>query len=420
MSRINELINQEYKRQLSAIQLIASENLPSQQVFDICKYQMLQFKTAEGRIGNRYQGGCEYIDEIESIALDSILNLFGAKYANVQPNSATIANQAIFKAFAPEKKEPLIFAMDIKSGGHVSHSLQFKNVVTYSVDQDSGLLDYNKIRIEAIKYQPDIIIAGSSAYPRQIDFCKFREISDEVGAYLVADIAHYAGLIAAGVYPSPINYAHASTISTYKTLRGPRSGAIIVGAEFNSIIKGKKISSLIDSSLFPKTQGSPNMFLVAAKAVCFYEAQKIEFKKYARQIIKNSRALASKLIEYGFKLVTDGTDSHIVLVDLTSLGITGITAQILLEKLRIITNKNFIPYDSLGANLTSGLRLGTPFLTSRGMKEKEMELIAYCIYRTLMGRKHNADNLKIESKITNEITDIVNSLNDQFPIGLDL
>jgi len=373
-------IVEEIKRQEMTIELIASENFVSAAILE-AQGSILTNKYAEGYPGKRYYGGCKYYDEIESLAIERAKELFHAEHANVQPHSGTQANMAVY--FAVLNPGDTIMGMHLSHGGHLSHghpanfSGKYFRPIPISVDRENELIDYDEARKLAKKYKPKLIVAGSSSYSRVIDWKKFREICDEVGAYLMADIAHYAGLIAAGLYPSPVPYADFVTSTTHKTLRGPRSGFILCK---------KKYAKLIDKIVFPGMQGGPLMHIIAAKAIAFKLAATKEFQQYQCQILKNAQVLSSELQKRGYRIVSNGTDCHMFLVDLRSRNITGLVAEALLEAAGITVNKNAIPYDPEKPFVTSGIRIGTPAVTSRGMKEKEMVKIAQLIDVTLAHR----------------------------------
>ncbi len=358
------------KRQEENLELIASENFASPAVLE-AQGSVLTNKYAEGYPKARWYGGCEYVDEAERLAIERAKKLFGAQHVNVQAHSGTQANMAVY--FAALRFKDTLLAMDLACGGHLTHghphnfSGMFYHVVTYGVDRKTEMLDYDNILYLAKKHKPKLILAGASAYPRKIDFKQFRKICDKVGAYLFVDIAHIAGLVAAGVHPSPVPYADFVTSTTHKTLRGPRGGFIICKKEF-----AKKI----DAEIFPGTQGGPLMHVIAAKAIAFREAMSPKFRNYQRQVVRNARELARALAGKGFRLVSGGTDTHLLLVDLTEKGIIGSDASRILERVGITVNKNLIPFDKKSANTTSGIRLGTAAVTSRGMKELHMRRIA--------------------------------------------
>ena len=365
----------ELVRQQDHIELIASENFVSPAVMEAMGSHLTN-KYAEGYPGARYYGGCQYVDEIENLAIERAIKLFGAEHANVQPHSGSQANVAVYLALL--QPGDTILGMDLSHGGHLTHgskasiSGKYFNACFYGVDEQTETIDYEQVLRRAEEVKPKIIIAGASAYPRFIDFKKMREIADEVGAYLMVDMAHIAGLVAAGVHPSPVPYAHVVTTTTHKTLRGPR-GALILCKE--------ELKKKINSAVFPGTQGGPLMHIIAAKAVCFQEALSPEFKEYQTQVVKNAAALAEELQEQGLRLVSGGTDNHLMLCDVMSKGKTGMEVQELLDAANITANKNTIPFDTQSVKLTSGMRVGSPAATTRGMKEQEMRQIGAMIAR---------------------------------------
>ena len=384
----------ETERQRNKIELIASENFVSEVVME-ANGTPLTNKYAEGYPGRRYYGGCEHVDVVESIAIERAKELFGAGYANVQPHSGAQANMAVF--FALLEPGETILSMNLAHGGHLSHgspvniSGKYWNIVPYGVAEDGGVIDYDEVRRLALECRPKMILAGASAYPRVIDFKKFREIADEVGAYLMVDMAHIAGLVAAGVHPSPVPYAHVTTTTTHKTLRGPRGGLILSNDE--------DIAKKIDKAIFPGTQGGPLMHTIAAKAVCFGEALKPEFKEYAERIVRNCSVLADTLVKEGFSLVSGGTDNHLMLVDLTRMKVdTGKEAEHLLDEIGITCNKNAIPFDKKSPFITSGIRLGSAAVTTRGFKEEDMVEVGKIISITLKDFDANADEAKARVK----------------------
>ena len=360
-------VRNEMIRQALTIELVAATNFASRAVLEV-QSSVFAHKTLEGYLGRRYHGGHKYVDVIENLAIERAKKLFGAEHANVQPHSGVSANMAVF--FAALQPGDRILAMDLASGGHLSHgqsasfSGRFYRASFYGVDPDSELIDYDEVLAIASREKPKMIICGASAYPRTINFAKFREIADDVGAYLLADVAHYAGLIAGGAYPSPVPYADFVTFTTYKTMRGARGGTILCRREF---------ARQIDRAVFPGVQGSMHAHLIAAKAVTFRMAMTEEFRVYAKQVVANARALAKALQERGYRIVSGGTDSHIVLVDLRPKKVTGKQAQEVLESVGIVTNMNRIPADPLGPNVASGIRLGSSAMTTRGFREAEME-----------------------------------------------
>ena len=374
---IYNAIENEKKRQMYGLELIASENLVSEAVLE-AQGSILTNKYAEGYPGKRYYGGCEYVDVVENIAIERAKKLFGAEHVNVQPHSGSQANMAVYMATLNPGDR--LLGMDLSNGGHLTHgarvSFSGKLYISfgYGVNPETGLIDYDEVQAIAEEFKPRLIVCGASAYPRIIDFKKFREIADSVDAYLMADIAHIAGLVAAGLHPSPVPYCEFVTTTTHKTLRGPRGGMIMTKEFF---------AKPIDKMVFPGMQGGPLMHVIAAKAVCFKEAMSEEFKEYQKQVVKNAKKLAQVLMESGFKLVSGGTDNHLMLVDLTDKKITGKEAEEALGKVGITVNKNTIPGDTQSPFVTSGIRIGTPAVTTRGMKEKEMEKIGEFIAETL-------------------------------------
>ena len=378
--RIEEALEKEKLRQQNNIELIASENYVSK---DILKLQGSIFtnKYAEGYPNKRYYGGCINVDTVESLAIEYVTKLFDCKYANVQPHSGSSANMAVYKALLNVGDK--VMGMNLSHGGHLTHgySLNFSGleyeIVSYDVDPKTEIIDYDKLEELAIETKPKMIIAGISAYSRIIDFKRFREIADKVGAYLMVDMAHIAGLVATGLHPSPIPYADVVTSTTHKTLRGPRGGIILTNNE--EIIK--KINKIV----FPGIQGGPLMHVIAAKAQCFYEALQPSFKKYQEQVLKNIKALARVLSDNGLRIVSGGTDNHLILVDLSNLNITGKEAEVLLDEVNITVNKNTIPFDKESALKTSGIRLGSPAMTTRGLKEEDFIEIGNIIVETLKG-----------------------------------
>ena len=389
-----EAIMLESARQKNKIELIASENFVSEVVME-ANSTVLTNKYAEGYPGKRYYGGCEHVDTVETIAIERAKELFGAGYANVQPHSGAQANMAVF--FALLETGDTVLSMNLAHGGHLSHgspvniSGKYWNIVPYGVTREGGVIDYEEVRRLALESKPKLILAGASAYPRVIDFKKFREIADEVGAYLMVDMAHIAGLVAAGAHPSPVPYAHVTTTTTHKTLRGPRGGLILSNDE--------EIAKKINKAIFPGTQGGPLMHTIAAKAVCFGEALNPEFKDYANRVVKNCSVLAEALMSEGFKLVSGGTDNHLMLVDLTGMKVdTGKEAEHLLDEIGVTCNKNAIPYDEKSPFITSGIRLGTAAVTTRGFVEEDMREIAAIISMTLKDFDNKADEARARVK----------------------
>ena len=394
----NELHRQEY-----GLELIASENFVSTSVMEAVG-SVLTNKYAEGYPSKRYYGGCEFVDVVESLAIERAKELFGAKYANVQAHSGSGANMAAYRSLID--LGDTILGMRLDHGGHLTHgkNVNFSgsdyNVISYSVRKDDERIDYDEIRALALEHKPKLIIAGASAYPRTIDFKKFREIADEVEAFLVVDMAHIAGLVAVGLHPSPIEHAHITTSTTHKTLRGPRGGLILTNDE--------EIAKRIDKIIFPGIQGGPLVHVIAGKAVAFKEALSPEFKAYGENVIKNASTLAATLIENGVRVVSGGTDNHLILVDLTTLNITGKDAEKALEKVHITVNKNGIPYDTKSPFITSGIRIGTPALTSRGMGVEEMKIVGNLIVKTLK----NIEDDGILTEVKNEVKTLCN----KFPL----
>lgn len=379
----------EIGRQRSKIELIASENFVSERVME-ANGTPLTNKYAEGYPGKRYYGGCEWVDKAENLAIERAKEIFGAGYANVQPHSGAQANMAVF--FALLTPGDTVLSMSLAHGGHLSHgspvnmSGKYFHIVPYGVSEEDQRIDYEEVRRLALEHKPKLILAGASAYPRAIDFEKFSEIAKEVGAYLMVDMAHIAGLVAAGLHQSPIPYADVVTTTTHKTLRGPRGGLILT--------KDPEFGKQFNKAIFPGIQGGPLMHTIAAKAVCFKEALSPEFKEYQTQIIKNADALAKALISEGFQLVSGGTDNHLILLDLTSTGVTGKDAEHLLDEVGITVNKNAIPFDQRSPFITSGIRLGTPAATTRGFREDDMHEIAKLIKLTIFDFEKNQDEVR--------------------------
>ena len=396
---LKKALQKEKRRQSQNIELIASENYTSKYVREL-QGSILTNKYAEGYPGRRYYGGCEYIDIFENKAIEYVTKLFDVKYANVQPHSGSGANMAVYRALLNPKDK--VLGMDLSAGGHLTHGYKLNfsgvdySVVSYGLDPETEMLNYDEIEKIALKEKPKMIIAGASAYPRKIDFKRFKKIADEVGAYLMVDMAHIAGLVAAGLHENPCKYADVVTSTTHKTLRGPRGGIILTNNE--EIIK--KINKVI----FPGIQGGPLMHVIAGKAECFYEALQPEFKEYQKQVVKNIKAMAEVFQKKGVKIISNGTDNHLILVDVyNSFGITGKEAEIVLDKIHITVNKNTIPKETLSAMKASGIRIGSPAMTTRGFKEKEFELVAEIIYNVLSNPRNNTI-LKEESKKVLELT----------------
>lgn len=398
---VGAAIREEFDRECRNIELIASENIVSPAVMTAMG-TCLTNKYAEGYPGKRYYGGCYAVDVVEEIARKRACELFGCNYANVQPHSGANANLAAF--FALAKPGDTVLGMNLAHGGHLSHgspvniSGKYFNIVSYGLDDESERIDYDRLMETAKACQPKLIVAGASAYPRVIDFAKFREVADAVGAYLMVDMAHIAGLVAAGVHPSPVPYAHVVTSTTHKTLRGPRGGLILCNDE--------DIYKKINSAVFPGTQGGPLEHIIAAKAVCFGEALKPEFKAYAQQVVKNAQVLAEELVKSGFRLVSGGTDNHLMLIDVRNFHITGKEFEQRLDEVQITTNKNAIPNDPEKPFVTSGIRVGTPAVTSRGFKEAEMVQIARWLTEIASDFEGNKDRVRAE----------VDALCKKFPI----
>ncbi len=393
--QVAKAIELEEQRQLSKLELIASENFTSPAVRQAMG-SVMTHKYAEGYPGKRYYGGCEFVDQAEDLARDRACELFSCQYANVQPHSGSQANMGVY--FSALEPGDTILGMDLSHGGHLTHgspvnfSGRLYNVVFYGLKKETGTIDYDQVREMAKEHRPKVIIAGASAYPRQIDFARFREIADETGAKLVVDMAHIAGLIAAGLHPSPLGHAHFTTTTTHKTLRGPRGGMILSSEEF-----GKKLNSQI----FPGIQGGPLMHVIASKAVAFGEALKPEFKKYQQQVIKNTQALAKSLSELGYDMVSGGSDNHLILIDLTNKDITGKDAELALDKAGMTVNKNTVPFETRSPFVTSGIRIGTPAMTTRGMKEEDMQRIAAWMDKVL----GSLDNESIQKEVCGEVED---------------
>jgi len=403
---VYEAIMAEKNRQNSNIELIASENFVTEAVME-AQGSYLTNKYAEGYPGKRYYGGCEHVDVVENIARDRVKEIFGAAYANVQPHSGAQANMAVY--FAAIKPGDTVLGMNLSHGGHLTHgspvnfSGELYNFVDYGVSKDDERIDYEDVRQKALEHKPKMIVAGASAYPREIDFAKFREIADEVGAYLFVDMAHIAGLVAVGEHSNPVPHAHFVTSTTHKTLRGPRGGIILVNEEF-----AEEFGRKLDKSIFPGVQGGPLMHVIAAKAVAFGEALKPEFKTYIQQVKKNAKAFGEALVAEGVNIVSGGTDNHLVLVNLGSLGITGKVAEHVLDEIGITVNKNTIPYDTESPFVTSGIRIGTPAVTTRGFKEEEMKEIASIIAKLLKNHEDEAVKKEARQRVT--------ALTDKFPL----
>jgi len=377
---IYKLIQCEFKRQTSQLELIASENIASQAVME-AQGSVFTNKYAEGYPNRRYYGGCDYADEAETLAMNRALELFDAEYANVQPHSGSQANMAVY--FATLKPGDKVLGMDLAHGGHLTHgssvnfSGQLYNFISYGVERDTEMIDMEQVARIAFENKPKMIVAGASAYPRFIDFDAFRKIADEIGAYFMVDMAHIAGLVAAGVHPSPVPYADFVTSTTHKTLRGPRGGLILAR---------EKYGKMLDSKIFPGIQGGPLVHVIAAKAVGFHEAMQSDFREYQQQVVKNAAVLADQLNKLGFRIVSGGTDNHLLLLDLKNKNITGKEAEEILEEAGMTVNKNAIPFDKESRFVTGGIRIGTPSVTTRGVKEKEMKQIAEWMNRVITKR----------------------------------
>ena len=385
---VMNIIEMELNRQKKHIELIASENFVTPQVMEAAG-SYLTNKYAEGYPAKRYYGGCEVVDKVENLARDRMKQIFGADHANVQPHSGSNANLGVY--FAVLKPGDKVLGMNLSQGGHLTHgspvniSGTYFNFIAYGVNKETETIDYDEVREIALREKPRMIVAGASAYPRQIDFAKFREIADEIGAYLMVDMAHIAGLVAAGLHPNPVPYADFVTTTTHKTLRGPRGGAILCKEEY---------AKAIDKAIFPGIQGGPLMHIIAAKAVAFGEALQDDFKAYQQQTINNAKALAEGLLKNGFRLVSGGTDNHLILIDVRTRGLTGKKAEALLDDIGIATNKNTIPNDPESPFITSGIRIGTPAMTTRGMKEEDMMEIAEIITLAL-DENNDRDEIRV-------------------------
>jgi glycine hydroxymethyltransferase len=389
-SAVFDIISRETTRQEQNIELIASENFTSEAVMEAMG-SALTNKYAEGYPHKRYYGGCEIVDEVELLAIERLKKLFGAEHVNVQPHSGSQANMAVY--FSVLKPGDTVLGMNLSHGGHLTHgspvnfSGKLFNFVSYGVRKDTEEIDYNEVRDLALLHKPKMIVAGASAYPRVLDFAKFKDICDEVGAYFMVDMAHIAGLIAAGKHPSPVPYADFVTTTTHKTLRGPRGGAILCKELY---------AKDIDKNIFPGMQGGPLMHVIAAKAVCFEEALSEDYNEYIEQVIKNAKVLGEELKGYGFRLTSGGTDNHLILVDLTNKNITGKDAEKLLDSVGITVNKNTIPFETLSPFVTSGIRIGTPAATTRGFKEEEMKKVAYFINYVIENKDSDLSGIKNE------------------------
>ncbi|RSC93038.1 serine hydroxymethyltransferase [Tenacibaculum singaporense] len=413
--QIFDLIQEEKERQLNGLELIASENFVSDQVME-AQGSVLTNKYAEGYPGKRYYGGCEVVDIVEQIAIDRAKELFGAEYVNVQPHSGSQANTAVFAACL--QPGDTILGFDLSHGGHLTHgspvnfSGKLYNPVFYGVDKETGYIDYNHLEQQAKEHKPKLIIAGASAYSRNIDFKKFREIADSVGAILMADISHPAGLIAKGILSDPLPHCHIVTTTTHKTLRGPRGGMIMIGKDFENPFglklksgKLKKMSTLINSAVFPGNQGGPLEHVIAAKAVAFGEALTDEFLEYQIQVKENAQAMAKAFVAKGYEIISGGTDNHCMLIDLRNKKITGKAAEDALGKAEITVNKNMVPFDTESPFVTSGIRVGTAAVTTRGLKEEDMEVIVDLIDEALM----NAENEEVLEAVGEKVYDLMHN-----------
>lgn len=413
------ILEREAVREESTLELIASENFTSEAVMEMAGGVMTN-KYAEGYPGKRYYGGCEVVDEAENMARDRLKKLFDADYVNVQPHSGSQANMAVFMTFL--KPGDVIMGLDLAHGGHLTHgsmvnfSGQLYNSISYHVSKETGRVDFDEIKSLALEHRPKLIICGGSAYPRFIEFEDFREVADSVGAYLMADIAHPSGLVATGVHPSPMKYCDVITSTTHKTLRGPRGGIIMMGKDFENPWgkvapksgRVKMVSELIDATVMPGIQGGPLMHVIAAKAVAFGEALRPEFRGYTESVVKNAKAMADEFIKLGYDLVSGGTDTHVLLIDLTNKNITGKHAENILGKTGITLNKNMVPFDVRSPFVTSGIRVGTPAITTRGMGESEMRQVVKWMDKAMS----DPENEKLFSNILLEVNDLCSN----FPI----
>lgn len=387
-AKVFDVIERERLRQEEGIELIASENVVSKSVMEAMG-SYLTNKYAEGYPGKRYYGGCQVVDEVENYAREALKELFKAEHVNVQPHSGSQANMAVYMSVL--QLGDTILGMDLSHGGHLTHgspvnfSGKLYNFISYGVSEEDGRINYDNLREAALKHKPKMIVSGASAYSREIDFEKIKAICDEIGAYMMVDMAHIAGLIAGGKHMSPVPYADFVTTTTHKTLRGPRGGAILCK---------EKYAKDVDKNIFPGIQGGPLMHVIAAKAVCFAEALTDEYKEYIDQVVKNAKVLAQELMNYGFKLISDGTDNHLMLVDLTNKNVTGKEAERLLDEAGITVNKNTVPFEKLSPFVTSGIRIGTPAVTTRGFKEEEMKKIAYFINYVIENRDKDLSGIR--------------------------
>ena len=420
--QIFNTIQEELNRQRDTIELIASENFTSQSILEVAG-SVLTNKYAEGYPGNRYYGGCESVDVAENIARDRLKKLFKAEYTNVQPHSGSQANMGVFNVFL--KPNDVVMGLDLAHGGHLTHGSKVNfsgnmyNFISYGVMKKTGRVDFDDVLSKALKYKPKLIICGGSAYPRFIEFEKFKEIADRVNAFLMGDVAHPSGLIASGHHPSPWPYCDVITSTTHKTLRGPRGGMILMGKDFENPWgkiapksgRIKNVSELLDSSIMPGIQGGPLMHIIAAKAVAFKQALDESFKVYCGQVIKNAKTIAEEMKSFDYNLVSGGTDTHLVLIDLSEKNISGKKAENVLETAGITINKNMVPFDKKSPFVTSGIRIGTPAMTTRGMKEKDMKIIVNLINRALQ----NSEDINNLAVIRNEVKEFCS----KFPLYED-
>ena len=405
-----DVLKREAKREELTLELIASENFTSKAIMEMAGGVMTN-KYAEGYPGKRYYGGCEVVDEAENIARDRLKKLFGCEYANVQPHSGSQANMAVFMTFL--KPGDTIMGLDLAHGGHLTHgspvnfSGQLYKSVSYHISKEEGRVDFDEVSKVAKEHKPKLIICGGSAYPRHIEFEMFREVAESVGAYLMSDIAHPSGLVAAGVHPSPMEYCDVVTSTTHKTLRGPRGGIIMMGKDYENKWgkvapksgRTKMVSELLDSSVMPGVQGGPLMHIIAAKAVAFGEALEPEFKTYAQNVVDNAKAMGEEFLDLGYDLVSGGTDTHVLLIDLTKKGINGRHAENILGKAGIALNKNMVPFDTRSPFVTSGIRVGTPALTTRGMGKAEMRQVVQWINKAIVDSENNSNLNSIRSEV---------------------
>ncbi len=414
---VAEIIEKEARRQEDGLELIASENFTSNAVME-AQGCLMTNKYAEGYPKRRYYGGCEVVDKVETLAKKRACELFGAEFANVQPHSGSQANMGVY--FSVLKPGDTLMAMDLDHGGHLTHgspvsfSGKMYNIVSYGVTEKDGRIDYDEFERLALENKPKIILSGASAYPRTIDFKRIRDICDKTGSYMMVDMAHIAGLVAAGLHPSPVPYADFVTTTTHKTLRGPRSGLILAKKEH---------AKIINSTVFPGIQGGPLMHIIAAKAICFKEAMSEDFKNYQKQVLSNASAMAEEFMKMDYKLVSDGTDTHLMLIDLRNKGKTGKVVEKTLDKAHITLNKNMVPFDDQSPFITSGIRIGTPFLTTRGLKEEDFRFIAKLIDKIIVNIKTNEfdpkvgiDSNVIDDSIIEEVKADVKNICEKYPL----